>query len=259
MVQARFVAVFFLAFALTGCGEQNAKPDARPRADAHIPNYACADQPPPDVLPDRITVSGWVFRPGIPGVREDEPIVGTLVQAFELGTNRVLSTTVTDEAGNYELVTEGETEIIETYLKVTNPLYLETRILPPRPPTSDIPFDIPLFHIEDRDLVQMRAEVEQENSLGFAIVGVVDYDYFPVEGATVSISPEPGSIIYQDDLGFPHPNITHTSYEGFAFLFNVPEGEITVNAELNGMAFRPVVATVQRWTQGIVWGVGIGP
>jgi len=259
VVARTFVGLLVASLFVPGCGESPAKPDARPRADAHVPNYSCANQPVPNPLPDTITATGMVFQPGIPGISVDTPLPNILIQAFEVGSNRILSSTVSDENGDYVLVTQGETEPIDIFLKVSNAFYLESRLFPPRPPSADIEFDIPVFHIEDRDRVELRAEVEQQTDLAFAVVAVVDCDFFPVENAVVTATPAGSNIIYQDPLGFPHPNIEKTSHEGFAFIFNLPVGDVTFTASVDGVQFLPVTARVGRWTDGIIVGVGVGP
>lgn len=260
MLFRRSLLAVLLIPGIASCVPSNERADARPKPDAHITDYSCSGVPVPDTVPEIIKVAGTVFEPGIPGVTSNEPLEGVVIRAFEVGQNQELARAVSQEDGSFELLTSTEGVPKQAYLVATKSGYLETRLYPPRPVTADVEgFELPLFDPSKRSLLEERAEVDQDESLGLAIAGVVDCALFPVGQATVTTSPEVGSLMYQDSVGFPHPLIESTSHEGFVFMFNVPLGDLTVNATADGVDFFEVTVPISAIEGNIVYGIGIGP
>lgn len=256
----RFVVALSLVPGIASCVPSNERADARPKPDAHITDYACNGVPDPDTVPDIVKVTGVAFEPGIPGVTSDAPLAGVVIRAFERGQSQELSRATSQEDGTFELLTSTALEPKDTYLVANKTGYLETRLYPPRPVTQDVEdLELPLFDPVKRSQLEDRAEIDQDDSLGLAIAGVVDCTLRPVGQATVTTSPEVGSLMYQDSVGFPHPVIESTSHEGFAFMFNVPVGDLTIDAMADGIDFRDVTVPIGAISGNVVYAIGIGP
>lgn len=255
-----YLAGAVLLAASTGCGDDGARADARPPPDARIVDYTCNGQPLPDMIPQTLGVQGMVFTPGIPGASPDEPVENAILRGFEIGSVTPFVQTVSDADGLFEISANTDGTPKETYLEIENALYNDSHLYPPTPLYQNVTdLEVALFDATQVGQLEGRAEAEQDADLGLVIVGVVDCALLPVGGATVSTSPEVVDIVYQESLGFPDRAITSTSYEGFAFMFNVPVGDLTVSAQAEGVTFREVTIPVVALSSGIVTLVGIQP
>jgi hypothetical protein len=260
LVGSLFAAVAAAALALTGCGDDGARADARPPPDARIIDYACNGQPLPDMIPQTLSVQGMVFTPGIPGASPDAPVENAILRGFERGSGVPFVQTVSDVDGLFELAANTDGTPKETHLEIENIVYLDSHLYPPTPLYQNVTdLEVALFDMNQVVQLEGRADAEQDDALGLVIAGVVDCSLLPVGGATVSTSPEVGDIIYQEPIGFPDRDITATSFEGFAFMFNVPVGDLTVSAQAEGMTFRDVTIPVVPLSDGVVTLVGIQP
>lgn len=241
------------------CGSGGDRPDARPVPDARVPDYSCAGEPDPVVVPDTVTVSGLAYTPGLPGITPDVMVDGALVRAFEVGGGELSRTTsMTD--GTFVLVTATSGAPTATYLRAQKSGLLETHLYPPRLLSGDVAdLELALFDSTQRDLLEGRAGVEQSDDLGMVVIGVVDCEFIAVSRATVATTPAVGATVYQDSVGIPNPLIESTSLEGFAFLFNVPIGDLEVTASVDGMTFRAVTIPVRPLGEGVVFTAGVGP
>ena len=71
---------------------------------------------------------------------------------------------------------------------------------------------------------------------GVIAMGVYDASGMPIEGAKVESNPASGAYKYSDASGFP-TSTSGTAADGRAFMFDVPPGDVTVNAIKSGTQF----------------------
>ena len=256
-----YVAIALSLLASTGCGGgDGARADARPRPDARIIDYTCLGVPLPDTIPQTLTVSGLVFTPGIPGASPDEPVENAILRGFEVGESVPFAQTVSDVDGLFALSANTDGTPKNTYLQITNALYLDSHLYPPTPLFEDVSdLEVALFDANQVTQLEGRAAAVADDALGLVIVGVVDCALLPVKDATITTVPEVADLVYQEPLGFPDRDITATSQDGYVFLFNVPIGDLTIDAVAAGMSFREVTVPVEPLSAGIITLVGIQP
>jgi hypothetical protein len=90
------------------------------------------------------------------------------------------------------------------------------------------------------DLLALVAGLSQDSGSGFLTVLLVDCTEAATEGATLSLTPSVGQIIYADAAGTPDASLTTTSASGVAFVFNATPGPVLVSATRDGSPFRSV-------------------
>lgn len=87
-----------------------------------------------------------------------------------------------------------------------------------------------------------------DETMGIVFGAVMGSTGAPVSGATVSITPGAGDVVYFDDAGVPDTEAVQTGALGRYLILNVPPGEVAVNAaqgkNLLGRAYGRVEADV---------------
>ena len=72
-----------------------------------------------------------------------------------------------------------------------------------------------------------------------AFIAVVDCAGDPVKGAVVTLNPPAGKLEYlKEGTTAPDSSATATSSDGIAVAYNVPAGNVTVSATLDGKSLR---------------------
>ena len=222
--------------------DANRQPDAAPHIDAAPPTDArpadvsCVNDALPTEAPDPVTVDGNVFTIDM---LEPAPVQNAQVEAHAAADDPMdpaLDMDNTDADGLFSITAATGGVPSDAYLYATKNGFLPTRLYPPLPVASDIPMaPIPLV---TNDLLStlglFTGGIDQDRLKGVMLLIVADCADQPAAGATVSLSPGGGDIIYASAMGLPDTDRTTTSDSGLVFVFNAPTGDVTVDAEVGG-------------------------
>ncbi len=228
--------------------------NAMPPIDARPANLDCLGASLPDTAPDPLTITGTVYNPGIPGITNDTLIVGADVESFLRGDETTpIATTASTTGGAFVLSASNGTQMpVNAYVRATASGYWSTYLYPPTPVFTDqTGVQVVMTTKTQAGLVQNLTGVTIDPEKGWVSVLVLDCNGDPVEGATVTSSPAAGDTAYQDAGGVPSTSASATSSSGVALLFNVPVGDVELNATVSGMTLRPNTVQVHATNAGM--------
>lgn len=240
-----------------GGPDANVTPDGAPSVDAALPTDArpadvsCADDELPQAA-ENVTVDGLVFS--LDGT-DQVPLADVRVRAYPVGdepTGEPLAEDVTLANGLYEVTAPTGGVPLDAYLhavKLVDPdaaepvadtSYFPSRLYPPMPvATSQGDVPIPVLDQDALDLVSLfTGGSDQDHEKGIIVAVVVDCAGQPAAGATVITDPAAGNVIYANEMGIPSVNRQTTSNSGLVFLLNVPDGAVTINAQIGDQQLR---------------------
>jgi len=192
--------------------------------------------PDASTAPAMITVSGTATK------REgtsSNPAAGVVVNGYknsDPNTSLVMATT--DAAGMYSLVIPTGGVALDGYLKATLTGFLDTYLYPPKPLDADFASaSLNMVNQSTLDLLSgTLCGMAQDGAKGLVAVLVVDANFMPVAGATISSTPTAAKYCYNMG-GFPNKNATMTDTDGIAYMINLAPGDVTVNASKSGSTF----------------------
>jgi len=213
-------------------GQADSGPEVE--ADAMPADLGCIGDPlPPDAV-NPVTVSGTVIKIDAGG--QPAALEGAIVELRRASNDRAMDDNApggTPADGSFSLSGRTRGNPLEAYLHASADGVAPTRVYPPLPLTSDLAMvPVPTF----TPLVLGFLSPDQEPENGIVVVAVLDCSGTPIQGATVSSTPEAGEVVYAGANGLPDPGATSTGAQGFAFLLNVPPGPVTVEATASEMA-----------------------
>jgi hypothetical protein len=211
-------------------------PDAGPPADA-APGFECNGVPIPTVAETELTISGNVGALSTSGtvLLEDVP-----VEAYVTGVTDPVAETMSGTNGVYSMTipNPGATPA-DGYIRANaGGSYKITYVYPPTLLYTDLP-TAAIRTLDEPTFVALNALLgsPQEVDNGLVAVVVTNCAGEPVEGATVS-SPQSTIVRYNGAGGLPSGSATATAADGIAYVFNIPPGNATIDAEYEGVDFR---------------------
>jgi hypothetical protein len=220
--------------AAAGGPDAAAGPDAAPAADARTDRFRCLGDPLPTDAADPIAVTGKVSSVGL----STTPVVGATVEVFRRSGGAAIATATSVSGGNYTLSVVTGGDPLDTYVRATSGSLLKTELYAGSPVVADTSgSDFLLTSAGNLRFVTNLVDVTQEASLGAVTVRVADCDNNPVAGATIT-GFGGTRVFYAGDDGRPSADPTETGSQGLAFVFNVPVGNLTINADVDGETLR---------------------
>lgn len=227
-------------------------PDAAPSYDATPPELSCLGQPIPNTAPDPISIAGTAFEFSIMG---QTPLSGVNISAHLVSDDSMIAgPTTTGAPGTFALSAPSNDVPIDGYFLATHGDKFDTLLYPPTPvyENSDNVV-VAMFDTDLLNLLALSGFNQDMNTYGIATVLVLDCEGNPVQGATVTSNPPAGTIAYAANM-LPDSTATATDSSGLAFLFNVPTGTVTIDAEVGGQSLREhdVESKLQTLTTTIV-------
>jgi len=228
--------------------------DAEPSVDARPANLDCLGTSLPDTAPDPLTITGTVYNPGIPGITNDTLIVGADVESFLRGDETTPIATATSTTGGAFVLSasNGSQTPVNAYVRTTESGYWSTYLYPPTPVfENQTGVQVVMTTNTQAGLLQNLTGVTIDPEKGWVSVLVLDCNGDPVEGATVTSSPAAGDTAYQDAGGVPSTSASATSASGVALLFNVPVGDVELDATVSGMILRANTVQVHATNAGM--------
>ncbi|HVJ21653.1 MAG TPA: carboxypeptidase-like regulatory domain-containing protein [Polyangiaceae bacterium] len=201
-----------------GTGQGGAAPD-------------CLGDPLPETAPDNVVVSGLVTTLG------NVIISGVLVEGRAASGDGLLDDDTSGLNGYYELTLPTGGAPLGAYLFVSADGSVDTYVYPPHPFVDDDELDVPLITSALRTGIADEANVALQADKGLLYVFVLDCNGDPVQGATVTTNPAGEFVSYTE--GFvPSPDATSTDGSGAAYVFNLPPGNVEVDATIDGYSLR---------------------
>lgn len=208
--------------------------DAAPSADARTDRFRCLGDPLPTDAANPIAVTGTVSRAGLP----TRPLSGASVEVFRRSGGAALASTTSAGNGTYTLSVATGGDPLDTYVRASSGTLLKTELYAASVVVTDTPgSDFILTDASTLGFLTGLVDVDQEASLGAVTVRVADCDNNPVAGATIT-GFGGTRVFYAGDDGRPSADPTATGSQGLAFVFNVPVGNLTVNASVDGETLR---------------------
>jgi len=190
----------------------------------------CLGDPLLETAPDNVVISGLVTTLG------NVIINGALVEGRAASDDGLLGDDTSALNGSYELTVPTGGAPLDAYLYVSADGSVDSYVYPPIPFVDDDELDVPLITSALRTGIADEANVTLEADTGVLYVFVRDCNGDPVEGATVTTNP-PGDLSYT--AGFvPAPDATSTDGSGAAYIFNLPPGNVEVDATIDGYSLR---------------------
>jgi hypothetical protein len=199
-------------------------PDARPSA------LACAGDPlPTTVANPPIVISGTVQEGSTSGIV-------TMTQSAHVSTHQAADDALIAEGdftGPYTITDPtNSTTPIDAYLKSTSNGFVDTYVFPPSAISENLS-GTPIVMVSTTifSLLPILTGITQDAGNASLIVAAVDCDQSAMEGATVSITPNVGTLRYAGANGIPSmTDFPATQSPGLAYIFNVPPGSYQVDS-----------------------------
>jgi hypothetical protein len=225
----RHIALAILAASATSCTypEKELVP-----GNIDGPPFGCLNQPLPTQVKPQVKISGNVVDPFAGSIP-----VGATIQAFLVGNPAPVFSTTIDAMGkfSYDQGTGGFPH--EFYLKIAPNGYVTTYYYPSIPLVDDLTATIFVFTPQDLPIIGGLAQLNFDTTKTVFSLNVIDCNGKPVGGATVSSSPA-GEIRYFTNSA-PNPTAIATdTMTGLVLIANVPFGNTTISAMVNGMNLR---------------------
>lgn len=211
--------------------------DAMPTPDARPAALGCLGDPIPNPSVDTVTVSGEAFTVGIGG---QTAIEDATIQAYSAADDQPISgaTDTSDAQGLWSITTDVGSEPLDAYVVASHEMQFDTYLFPPSPIFEDLGgASIIMLNQTSLNLLADLIGVTLDPAEGMLLVVVLDCEGNPVEGASVTSVPAAGDTAYMNGQ-FPSTNTTETDSTGIAMLFNVPAGDVEVDATVMGMSLR---------------------
>jgi hypothetical protein len=163
------------------------------------------------------------------------------VAAHRRSDDAVVATVLTDNASIYTLLVPTSGVPFDGYLRTEYAPYVPARFYPSRPFFDDWdPFarrNIPLFMSPWSVYQSMAggAGVTLNPTKGILYIMIAECSERSLEGATASLSPTSGTLLYTDGDGDPDPSIAATGNLGDVWVYNVDPGDVVLSAEYLGI------------------------
>lgn len=196
-------------------------------------SLGCVGDPLPTTAPATITLGGVSKQTSAMGTNP-EPMVN--IDVFDPGGTQ-LATTVSGADGTYSVMADTGGVPVDGYLYATKDGLMDTYVYPPSPLAADITNATALMlKTSTFNLVTALLNTTQTPGNGWIGVVVEDCDGNPITGATVTSDP-PGHVFYNKSA-FPDNTAHATDTDGVAYIFDLPPGDVTVDADVNGVSLR---------------------
>ena len=184
--------------------------------------------------------------------KADNPVVlsGTTTDSFTLapignasiagelpGLGTPVFTIHSDASGKFSQSQATGGLPLDINLAVSAGGYVDTYYYPGRPVTHDITMPVQLLTPAAATTLAMAASVKMVDATNGAMLFTVDdCNGAPVAGATITTSPA-GKVRYFNGVQ-PAPSATATDTAGVAMVAELPPGNVTLTATVNGMTYK---------------------
>lgn len=220
----------FLLIALVACGGSSG--GSSKGADA-APDSKVFIDAPPNVAP-MIKIGGTASEDG---QSSSTPLAGVAISIYKVGDDATpLATATTDAQGMYSVMVPTEGHVVDAYIKASKSGYTDNISYPAAPFQADTQgANANMITTNNFGFLKLLGGGHDGN--GLIVVEILDASSMSVMGATVTSSPAAGAYKYSDSSGTPTAT-TGTNTDGAAFMFDVPPGQVQIQAMKPGMTFK---------------------
>ncbi|MBL8955274.1 MAG: hypothetical protein JNK82_31155 [Myxococcaceae bacterium] len=220
-------------------------PDAGPAPDAGDVDggdFSCAGVAAPTSAVADLVLAGTVTSAGL----TRNPVVGATVELFDPGGTRIDTGTSDADGGAYRVEHAIDCTAYDGYLRASHADagFYDFYYYPPAPwRRGRTELELVIFDASTRNLATLLAMVTVTPGTGAIALGLEDCTRTPITGATVTTMPA-GDVRYVGPGGLPLGPAaqTSTSPKGQALIFNLPVGNVTVTASVQGRTLTRTVA-----------------
>ncbi len=203
--------------------------------------FECVGAPLPTTAPAMVLLGGTTTTAGLSG---QMPLATVSIELFEGTSTTPAKTATSDAQGLYSVMVATSGAPVDGYVHGTKATYIDSYLYPPAPIAADVSnAKLLLITAGTFNLLQTFASVTQTAGNGFMGIVVNDCNGMPVTGATVSTVPA-GTVRYNSG-GIPSNTSMVTDTDGVAYVFNVPAGDVTVQASAGGNTLRAHVVNAR--------------
>ncbi len=203
--------------------------------------FECVGATLPTTAPPTLVLGGATTTVGLSG---QMPLATVSIELFEGMSTTPAKTTTSDAQGLYSVMVATSGVPVDGYVHGTKATYIDSYLYPPAPLAADVGnAKLLLITSGTFNLLQTFASVTQAAGNGFMGIVVNDCNGMPVAGATVSTLPA-GSVRYNAG-GIPSNTSMVTDTDGVAYVFNLPAGDVTVQASAGGNTLREHVVNAR--------------
>jgi hypothetical protein len=201
--------------------------------DANGAPFGCYNKPLPTMADDPIRISGTVAD-----ALTKMPIKGGSIVGHLMNLPTAFFTIQSDSSGSFSTARATGAVPLDLYLELTASGFQTTYYYPPHALThDDVGVSHVLFTTDDTNTFAGLAQVSFNTADSQMLLRVTDCNNTPVAGATVTTSPAGSQIRYFNGVQ-PSTTATATDNMGIVLVANLPPGNVTVNATVNGMNLR---------------------
>lgn len=215
--------------------EIDATPDAAPDAPVQQYDFSCMGNAAPTTAPTTMTLSGTAQNFNTQTFSA-EPVAGATVRTRTANEEPIAgATTTTDAQGNFSVTVANQGGMpVDGYLEATKEGSRTVRLYPAGPIHQSLSM-IPILLLTNVSFaaVQQFAGKPQSAANGTVGLAVLDCANMPIEGATISV--KQNNVEYADAA---HTYDASALQPGAFLVFDVPPGDVEVNATYNGMPLR---------------------
>ncbi len=189
----------------------------------------CLGEAFPTTADDPVTFSGMVAN-------GTTLVAGATVELSPIG-GAALDTDTSSGTGAFALSVATGGDPLPYVLHSSAMDYWDTYAFPPRPLVADVSnAPIPMYTPANVSAAAALVSETQQGGNGVLLIRVLDCDDQPIAGATIST--DSGETVYYTVNLLPTTSATTTSADGIAILFNVPPGDVVVDAAIGGTSLR---------------------
>lgn len=224
--------LFSILVAITACGGGGSSGGGGD--DGVTPDAPKVYMDAPPSVPAMIKLSGVAEEQAQSG---STPLAGVAISVLKRGSDTPLATATSDAQGKYSVMVATGSLPVDAYIKATKQGFVDTYAYPGAAWIADATnADANMINTTTFNLLVGFGG--GSSTKGVIALGVFDAAMKEVEGATVASTPASGVYKYSDASGLP-TSTTATAADGHAFMFDVPDGEVTVKANKAGATFKP--------------------
>jgi hypothetical protein len=193
--------------------------------------YSCLGAPPPTSADMLVTLQGLIVNPS-----DLMPLAGVSVTLQDRNMSTISGPSTTDASGGFRfsLNTNG-TPVDGVYLNAAASGRVTTYYAPARPVTEDLQIGgfAVLSTMQSQSLALGALGMPFATGSGAVLLTINDCNNKPLDGATLTSAPA-GQIRYFQGIQ-PSMTATATDAGGVAMVANLPPGDVTLTATVDGM------------------------
>jgi len=188
----------------------------------------------PSNVPAMITLSGTASEQTTSGGGPGSGAAITVYRSSDPTT--AVGSATADGSGNFSITVTTNGQPVDGFLMATRTGDTDSYLYPSAPLVAD--FTMASVNLVTTSTFSFFSAFGQNPGMGIIVLEVQDATGMTVAGASVTSTPAATKTGYTGTGGLPDTTATVTATDGRAYLFNLPAGQVTLNATLTGATFK---------------------